>query len=82
MKLNPTTIDPTRLLKPTSVALRLAVHASMVTHWLAGGQLDYVAVDGVKFIPEQSVAVLESMRSGKTEARKAKQEAVELATLR
>ena len=82
MKLNPNTIDPTRLLKPTSVARRLTVHASMVTHWLSGGSLDYVVIDDVKFIPEESVAVLEAMRSGKTEARRVKQEAAELVALR
>jgi len=78
LKLTPNTIDPTRLLKPTSVARRLTVHASMVTHWLSDSSLDYVVIDNVKFIPEESVAVLEAMRSGKTEARKAKLEAASL----
>lgn len=67
MKLTPTTVDPVRLMKPTSVAVRLSVHPSMVTHWMQGNTLDFVEIDGVKFIPEESVAVLEALRRQKAE---------------
>lgn len=67
MKLTPTTVDPARLMKPTSVAERLSVHPSMVTHWMQGNTLDFVEIDGVKFIPEESVAVLEALRRQKAE---------------
>ena len=62
MKLNPPSVDPNRLLKPTSVAKHLGVHPSMVTHWMQGGTLDFMEVDGVKFIPSEAVAVLEALR--------------------
>lgn len=67
MKLSPTTVDPIRLMKPTSVADRLSVHPSMVTHWMQGNTLDFVEIDGVKFIPEESVAVLEALRKQKAD---------------
>lgn len=37
----------------------------MVTHWMQGNTLDFVEIDGVKFIPEESVAVLEALRQQK-----------------
>lgn len=67
LKLTPSTIDPVRLMKPTSVADRLKVHASMVTHWMQDDHLDFVEIDGVKFIPEESVAVLQALRQKKAE---------------
>lgn len=67
MKLNPPSVDPSRLLKPTSVAKHLGVHPSMVTHWMQGGALDFMEVDGVKFIPSESVAVLDALRTRKAE---------------
>jgi hypothetical protein len=39
----------------------------MVTHWMQGNTLDFVEIDGVKFIPEESVAVLEALRRQKAE---------------
>ncbi len=69
MKLNPLSVDPTRLLKPTSVARQLNVDPSMVTHWMQGNTLDFVEVDSVKFIPIESVAVLEALRKRKADAK-------------
>lgn len=62
MKLEPVSVDPNRLLRPTTVAKRMNVHPSMVTHWMNGDTLDYVEIDGVKLIPEASVALLEALR--------------------
>lgn len=39
----------------------------MVTHWMQGNTLDFVEIDGVKFIPEESVAVLEALRKQKAD---------------
>jgi hypothetical protein len=39
----------------------------MVTHWMQGGTLDFMEVDGVKFIPSESVAVLDALRTRKAE---------------
>ena len=74
MQLNPSTVDPRRLLKPMTVARKFNVHPSMVTHWMQGGTLDYVIIDGTKFVPEESAAVLESMRANREDARTAKQQ--------
>jgi len=63
MRLQPASVDPTALLRPTTVATRMNVHPSMVTHWMASESLDYVEIDGQKFIPEASVALLEAMRT-------------------
>lgn len=67
MKLNPTNVDPLRLRKPTSAAKQLKVHPSMITHWMEGGTLDFVLIDDVKFIPVESIAVLDAMRVKKAE---------------
>lgn len=63
MQLHPPEVDPTRLFRPGTVAKRFGVNASMVTHWMTRGELDYVDIDGQKLIPEESIQVLERSRN-------------------
>jgi predicted site-specific integrase-resolvase len=69
LKLTPATIDPSRVMRPASVAAKLGVNPSMVTHWMQDGVLDYVEIDGAKFIPEEVVAIHDSLRRMKQERR-------------
>lgn len=71
MRLTPPSVNPSRLFKPTNVAKRLGVHPSMVTHWMQGGSLDYLEIDETKFIPEESIAILEALREKKAADREA-----------
>ena len=69
MRLNPETIDPKQLRRPASVAAQLGVHQSMVTHWTQDGVLDYVDIDGAKFIPDSVVEALQNLRQMKQDRR-------------
>lgn len=70
MKLDTTSIDPVTLWRPSSVARRMNVNPSMVTHWMDGDDLDYVVcADGTKLIPEASIAVFEELRAAKANAK-------------
>ena len=63
MQLHPPEVDPNRLFRPGTVARRFGVNASMVTHWMTRGELDYISIDGQKLIPEESIAELERSRA-------------------
>ena len=69
MELTPPMVDPKRLWRPTSVARRIGVDPSMITHWMHGGVLDYVLIDGAKMIPEESVVALEDDRKEDSDGR-------------